>query len=84
MKMYKLKCGFLAIFHSLPPVETKRIYHIPLHISIGFTTEFIGLPTPLICLDGLCYMLILTGPLFSISRLLILLCRGQRTMLSCD
>ena len=58
VKMYKLKCGFLEIFHSLPLVETERIYHIPPHISIGFTAEFIRLLTPLTCLDGLCYMLI--------------------------
>ena len=71
MKMYKYKCGFLEIFHSLPPVETERIYHTPPHISIGFTTEFIRLPAPLTCLDGLCYMLILICHLFSISHLLM-------------
>ena len=71
MKMYKFKCGFLEIIHSFPPAETERIYHISLHISIGFTTEFIRLPTPLTCLDGLCYILILTFHLFSISDMLM-------------
>ena len=67
MKMYKLKCGFLEIFHFLLLIETERIYHIPPHISNGFTTEFIRLPTPLTCLDGLCYMLLSTCHWFSLA-----------------